>query len=811
MWFVAFILLFPFLAHAESADVMRYGAVGDGRTDDTAAIESALADGPEVHFPAGFAFLTDGHVIRDPKKLTCGQGAVLKQRAENLAPNEPEQILSFTAGSSGSVLEGCILDGNRDVVKTYFAQKERACLVLDAPRLMLQNIELRECMSVGLYAASETEKPGLTLHNISIHDTGLGMRVKHIDFAQITNLTLDTIQNESIPVFQHGVDIWHSEGFQLANLRITNMGGDTDGLSTWTSGLTIIESTGQITNLYLADVIAESLSHIGVSILSSTITGSNWQILGYGGTPLELQSNAHFSLSDFLIDCKYQIPSQGVTIGVGGQYFSAKDLTTRTNTNFYGRETHLTNGVIKRCRLGVRQSAGNLFLSNIELTGMVGDGLFASDNYGGEGSFPNAPLDTELSGTVLSNVTARYNGGAGLRLENANTIQIHGGLYENNGQDPAKAGTDRGGIVDSNERSAGPVFITGAVIRDTQVGTVPANASVDWSMYTGPFVAGDTIQFLLTKSVDYFEGQRIGLLNACVGVNCSVLGDDDVRNDLIVRIVDMTLDLATAVIVTPSGSYVEVVTIGDGTLTTSGSGIAVTGSGTSLDTQIRGPSWVKANGQYRRVNRAANPTTAKLESAFTPHLTDAPFVVSQVATQLIPSQQYGVRLQRAKEAQLIGNRITQNVTMDQFIINPKQFITADANSPLMAERIGPNAVKFAVQVGGNNLGLMQKGNGPTAQWVSGSVSGKGYTIANGLNFGIKDAFVLTENTLAATFAGTIQSTRPTDLGWKIQRATNQDCNTTCTTGACVFGFDMQAPGWLVECQEEGADVCQCAG
>jgi hypothetical protein len=62
-----------------------------------------------------------------------------------------------------------------------------------------------------------------------------------------------------------------------------------------------------------------------------------------------------------------------------------------------------------------------------------------------------------------------------------------------------------------------------------------------------------------------------------------------------------------------------------------------------------------------------------------------------------------------------------------------------------------------------------------------------------------------------TATGTIKSTAATELGWITQNATNQACNTTCTTGACVFGFNTAALGNLVSCTDASADSCLCAG
>ncbi len=62
---------------------------------------------------------------------------------------------------------------------------------------------------------------------------------------------------------------------------------------------------------------------------------------------------------------------------------------------------------------------------------------------------------------------------------------------------------------------------------------------------------------------------------------------------------------------------------------------------------------------------------------------------------------------------------------------------------------------------------------------------------------------------AVSAGGTITSTANADLGWTVQNAANQPCNTTCTTGACVVGIDT-AGGPFLPCGSSLADSCVCA-
>lgn len=73
------------------------------------------------------------------------------------------------------------------------------------------------------------------------------------------------------------------------------------------------------------------------------------------------------------------------------------------------------------------------------------------------------------------------------------------------------------------------------------------------------------------------------------------------------------------------------------------------------------------------------------------------------------------------------------------------------------------------------------------------------------------ASVLTlSNAKVATFTGTVISSATADLGWSVQSAANQACNTTCTS-ACVVGQDSGATNIFVGCATATADVCLCAG
>lgn len=65
-------------ALVETNSVVKYGAVGDGRADDTAAFKAALATERVVSVPGGIYKLSDGLVVRENCMLELAQDAVLE-------------------------------------------------------------------------------------------------------------------------------------------------------------------------------------------------------------------------------------------------------------------------------------------------------------------------------------------------------------------------------------------------------------------------------------------------------------------------------------------------------------------------------------------------------------------------------------------------------------------------------------------------------------------------------------------------------------------------------------------------------------
>lgn len=119
------------------ANVLDYGAVGDGSTDDTIAIQAAIDASDCVYFPPGKTYMAALLYVR-PGMTLIGYGATIK-----LLPNQGKfarllttqnNLLNQVADSVPLNVVGLRLDGNRTNQGTYtgYEKEQQVLLFLDA-------------------------------------------------------------------------------------------------------------------------------------------------------------------------------------------------------------------------------------------------------------------------------------------------------------------------------------------------------------------------------------------------------------------------------------------------------------------------------------------------------------------------------------------------------------------------------------------------------------------------------------------------------------------------------------------------------
>lgn len=90
-------------------NVKYYGAVGDGVTDDTAAITAALATGYDIYFPLGTYLTTGGHRISTTGQIIYGAGRGLTTIRKSTGTN---YLIDTTHGVAFAQLKDMTFDGN---------------------------------------------------------------------------------------------------------------------------------------------------------------------------------------------------------------------------------------------------------------------------------------------------------------------------------------------------------------------------------------------------------------------------------------------------------------------------------------------------------------------------------------------------------------------------------------------------------------------------------------------------------------------------------------------------------------------------
>ena len=129
----------------ETVSVKDFGAVGDGVTDDTAAIQAAItsASGKLLHIPSG-SYLTSKITL--PSNITIigdGASSVIKLN------NSQDDHLFYATGQQGITLDNFVLDGNKS--NQTVGAVSRCFYALDTSDIRLINITVQNAADHGLH------------------------------------------------------------------------------------------------------------------------------------------------------------------------------------------------------------------------------------------------------------------------------------------------------------------------------------------------------------------------------------------------------------------------------------------------------------------------------------------------------------------------------------------------------------------------------------------------------------------------------------------------------------------------------------
>jgi hypothetical protein len=208
--------------------VKDFGAVGDGVTDDTAAIQAAVSSGGHVKFPPGVYMYSDPIAV---PSLTClyGKGAILRATTSR-AQFRMDTVSDVTI----TMLE---FDGNKDAYSYTSGDPFPIHVTTGSKRILIENNIVHDAYRVGIYcgygtvgvAPSDVRIRGNTIYNIGDSSDPIGNFGNGVAISAGTDIW---VQDNTI------VNIWGTGGINIEGVghiferihvegnHITNVVGD---------------------------------------------------------------------------------------------------------------------------------------------------------------------------------------------------------------------------------------------------------------------------------------------------------------------------------------------------------------------------------------------------------------------------------------------------------------------------------------------------------------------------------------------------------------------------------------------------------
>jgi hypothetical protein len=277
------------------ASVKGYGALGDGVTDDTAAINSAFAAAHNVYFPDGTYMVnatapgqtdpTGGGVIPQSNSNTVfSANAILKA-----LPNSTGQYNVLRLHNLTNVrISGGIIDGNKaNCTGAGGTQYGFGIMVAGCVNVWIDHLITQNCWGDGVYlrqnSALSTRSQNIYLNNVT---SNLNRR-QGMSLVDVNGIIVESsvFSNTSGSAPQAGIDIEPGgSGNAVNNVQIESC----QFLSNTGRGFVLQANTGtDITDVFISNCLAKSNSaegFVSVGVSSGSVAFSNCTADGNGST-----------------------------------------------------------------------------------------------------------------------------------------------------------------------------------------------------------------------------------------------------------------------------------------------------------------------------------------------------------------------------------------------------------------------------------------------------------------------------------------------------------------------------------------------
>jgi len=232
--------------------VKTYGAKGDGRTDDTAAIQAAIevvaGTGGTLLVPDGTYMINailnsnKGLILRSNMTLRMSSGAVLKA----ITNGSPGYAILYLPRVTNVNIIGGTVEGDRSTHTGTLGESGMGISVATSANVFIEGVTAKECWGDGFYVGG-TNCTNITLCNVvADHNRRQGLSVVYADGVMVRNSTFKNTQG-TLP--EAGIDIEPNAGETVANMQIlgctfTNNsgGGIQNGVAISNRGISFIRN-----------------------------------------------------------------------------------------------------------------------------------------------------------------------------------------------------------------------------------------------------------------------------------------------------------------------------------------------------------------------------------------------------------------------------------------------------------------------------------------------------------------------------------------------------------------------------------------